>query len=94
MIKKIALCVALTAIPYISFAETEKEIDEKKLYSGKKLQALLITGGCCHNYPFQATALTSGIEKQVNVEFTVINEGGKGTKAQISLYDDPKWADP
>ena len=30
----------------------------------------------------------------MNVEFTVINEGGKGTKAQISLYDDPKWADP
>jgi len=94
MIQKIALFVALTAMPFISFAETEKKTDKKKLYSGKRLQALLITGGCCHNYPFQATALTSGIEKQVDVEFTVVNEGGKGTRAQISLYDDPKWADP
>ena len=94
MIQKIALYVALAAIPFTSFAETENKIDKKKLYSGKKIQALLITGGCCHNYPFQATALTSGIEKQVNIEFTVINEGGKGTRAQISLYDDPKWADP
>ena len=94
MIQKIALCAALTAMPFILFAETEKKTDKKKLYSGKKIQALLITGGCCHNYPFQATALTSGIEEQVNVEFTVVNEGGKGTRAQISLYDDPKWADP
>ena len=94
MIQKIALYVALTAMPFTSFAETENKIEKKKLYSGKKIQALLITGGCCHNYPFQATALTSGIEKQVNIEFTVINEGGKGTRAQISLYDDPKWADP
>ena len=26
--------------------------DNKKIYSGKKLKALLITGGCCHNYIF------------------------------------------
>ena len=68
--------------------------DNKKIYSGKKSKALLITGGCCHNYIFQSTALTSGIEEKVNVEFTVINEGGTGTKAQIPLYDDPDWAKP
>ena len=38
--------------------------------------------------------MTSGIEEKVNVEFTVINEGGTGTKAQIPIYDDPDWAKP
>lgn len=58
----------------------------------KATKALLITGGCCHNYEYQAKALTEGISKSVNVDWTIINEGGPGTKAEISLYDDPNWA--
>jgi type 1 glutamine amidotransferase len=66
----------------------------KKTYSGEPIKALLITGGCCHNYQFQATALTEGIEEQVDIEFDVVNDGGKGTRAMIDLYSDPKWAAP
>ena len=55
-------------------------------------KALLITGGCCHNYEFQSQALTEGISKSVNVEWTVIHEGGTGTRAEIALYNDPNWA--
>ncbi len=58
----------------------------------KAIKALVITGGCCHNYEFQAKALTEGISKSVKVEWTVVNEGGDGTKAQIPLYDNPDWA--
>ena len=58
----------------------------------QSLKALLITGGCCHNYEFQAKALTEGISKSFQVEWTVVNEGGTGTKAQIALYDKPDWA--
>ena len=57
------------------------------------LQALLITGGCCHNYAFQTEALTNAVNTQANVEWTVVKEGGNGTRAEISLYDDPHWAD-
>ena len=28
----------------------------------------------------------------MNIEWTVVNEGGKGTKAQIKLYDNEDWA--
>lgn len=66
----------------------------EKLYSGKPLKALLITGGCCHNYKFQSEAMTTGISKQADVEWTVINEGGDGTRAEIPLYNDPNWAKP
>ena len=77
-----------------SLFSEEVQNNKKEIYSGKKLKALLITGGCCHNYTFQSTALTSGIEEKVNVEFTVVNEGGNGTKAKIALYNDPDWAKP
>lgn len=58
----------------------------------KPIKALLITGGCCHNYPFQAKALTEGIGKSLDVDWTVVNEGGDTTKAEIDLYDNPDWA--
>lgn len=59
---------------------------------GKPLRALLITGGCCHNYEFQAEALKGAVAKLAQVEWTVVNEGGKGTEAMIPLYDKPDWA--
>jgi type 1 glutamine amidotransferase len=58
----------------------------------KPLRALLITGGCCHNYPFQSQQLTNAMARLAAVEWTVVMEGGKGTRAEISLYDNPDWA--
>jgi type 1 glutamine amidotransferase len=55
-------------------------------------RALLITGGGFHNYPFQVIALTNAVGRLAQVEWTVVNEGGGGTKAQIPLYDNPNWA--
>lgn len=58
------------------------------------LKVLLITGGCCHDYPFQTKAMQlAAKERNVPIEWTVIDEGGKGTKAMISLYENEKWAD-
>ncbi len=64
----------------------------EKLYAGPPLRALLVTGGCCHNYPLQAAALTNGISRQADVVWAVVNEGGKATKAEIDLYNNPDWA--
>ena len=58
----------------------------------KPLRILLITGGCCHNYPFQTQALKEAVGKLATAEWTVVNEGGNGTQAMISLYDNPNWA--
>jgi len=58
----------------------------------KPLRALLVTGGCCHNYPLQAQQLTNAVAKLGNVTWTVILEGGGGTRAELSLYDNPDWA--
>ena len=59
---------------------------------GKPLRALLITGGCCHNYPLQTQQLTNTMTRLAAVDWTVVMEGGNGTRAEISLYDNPDWA--
>ena len=56
------------------------------------LHALLITGGCCHNYKLQSEALTNAVGRLAKVEWKIVNEGGNGTKAMIPIYDDPNWA--
>jgi len=53
---------------------------------------LLVTGGCCHSYTLQAQQLTNALAKRAEVEWKVVNEGGSGTKAMISLYDNADWA--
>ncbi|MGV3531429.1 MAG: ThuA domain-containing protein [Chthoniobacteraceae bacterium] len=81
-----ALCTLLSGLLVLPSSAQEK------LYSGKPIKALLVTGGCCHNYEFQSKAMTEGISKQADVEWKVVHEGGSGTRAEISLYDDPNWA--
>ena len=60
----------------------------------KTIRALLITGGCCHNYAFQSKQLMNGVAKHANVTWTVVHEGGTGTKGEIPLYSNPNWAKP
>jgi uncharacterized protein len=63
-------------------------------HAATPVRALLITGGCCHDYELQAKTLIEGAKKFGEIAWTVVNEGGKGTRAQIPLYDHPDWAKP
>lgn len=62
--------------------------------ASRPVRALLITGGCCHDYDLQAKALMDGAKQFGEFAWTVVNEGGKGTDAKIPLYDNPDWARP
>jgi len=60
----------------------------------KNLAVLLVTGGCCHDYDFQSKAMQlAAQEKGIPIDWTIINQGGKGTKAMIELYKNPKWSE-
>jgi len=59
----------------------------------KPIRALLITGGCCHDYTRQKLILARGISARANVRWTVVQQGGTSTNARIPLYEDPNWAD-
>ncbi|MEZ6127661.1 MAG: discoidin domain-containing protein [Planctomycetaceae bacterium] len=59
----------------------------------RPIHALLVTGGCCHDYDRQKLILTRGISARANVRWTVVHQGGTTTDTPIPLYNDPKWAD-
>jgi putative heme-binding domain-containing protein len=63
----------------------------KKAKSEKPIRALLVTGGCCHDYARQKLILSRGISARANVVWTVAHQGGSTTNTKIPLYDDPKW---
>lgn len=56
------------------------------------IKILLVTGGCCHTYEFQTEVIKNCLPSSIPVQWTVVNEGGTGTKAMISLYDNDGWA--
>ncbi len=59
----------------------------------KPIKALLVTGGCCHDYERQKLILTKGISARANVIWTVVHQGGTTTDTKIPLYEDPAWAE-
>jgi type 1 glutamine amidotransferase len=59
----------------------------------KPLKILLITGGCCHDYPAQKDIIKEALEKRANVEVTDILQGGVGREVKIPLYENANWAD-
>jgi type 1 glutamine amidotransferase len=60
----------------------------------KPIRALLVTGGCCHDYAFQSKALIAATEKLGPITWTVVNEGGTTKNAKIKLYEDANWSKP
>ncbi|GAB5405463.1 MAG: ThuA domain-containing protein [Aureliella sp.] len=61
--------------------------------AAEPLKVLIVTGGCCHDYKYQTDQLKLAFkEHKVETKWTVVMEGGTGTKAKIELYDDADWA--
>src|SRR4051812_4970467 len=60
--------------------------------TGKPIRALLVTGGCCHDYEHQKKVLTEGISARANVQWTIVHEGDGSTSHRISIYEKPDWS--
>lgn len=58
----------------------------------KPLKALLITGGCCHDYAKQHVILSQGIQSRANVQVDVIWTDDKSTNPPLPVYDKADWA--
>lgn len=57
----------------------------------KPLRALMVTGGCCHDYANQKKILSEGLSARANVIWTVVHEGDDRTH-ESSIYTKPDWA--
>lgn len=84
------VALALLAIAY-SFTCAQATADDSQ--ESTPLRILLITSGCCHDYDFQTKAMQLALkERGVSAKWDVVDEGGKGTSAQIDLYNNSDWA--
>ena len=56
------------------------------------IKALLVLGGCCHDYAAQQKLLTEGIAARANVEFTIAYDPSTKTDHLNPVYENPDWA--
>jgi type 1 glutamine amidotransferase len=66
----------------------EKKAAEKV----KPIRALLVIGGCCHDYAKQKEILTKGISARAEVEFAIAYDPDTGTKHLNPVYEKPDWS--
>jgi type 1 glutamine amidotransferase len=59
---------------------------------GPRVKALVVSGGCCHDYPLQARMIMSAVSKAVPVDWMVAVQGGRGTKGELPVYERADWA--
>jgi len=57
------------------------------------IKALLVAGGCCHDYKTQKTIITEGISARANVQWVIVHEGDGKTTHRHSIYEKDGWAD-
>ena len=58
----------------------------------KPIRALLVIGGCCHDYAKQKEILKQGIEARARVEVTISYDPDKGVKHLNPVYESPQWS--
>lgn len=60
--------------------------------AAEPIRALLVLGGCCHDYATQKTLLSEGISKRANVQWSIAYDTDKGTKHLNPIYENEDWA--
>jgi type 1 glutamine amidotransferase len=58
----------------------------------KPIRALLVIGGCCHEYDKQKQLITEGISARANVQWVIAYDPDTGTKHLNPIYDNEDWA--
>lgn len=59
------------------------------------LKALLITGGCCHDYDEQREILPMAVDlnSKLKVEWTIYHQRTNASNRKLELYKNPNWAE-
>jgi type 1 glutamine amidotransferase len=60
--------------------------------ASKPIRALLVIGGCCHDYAKQKDIITKGISARANVQWTISYDPDTGTKHLNPVYESADWA--
>ena len=79
---RILSCVAIVLCVAPAWAEQTQPI-----------KALLVTGGCCHDYKAQKQILTEGLSARANVEWDVVYHPSDDRSVKLELYQNANWAE-
>ncbi len=83
---KIILSILLIAV---SLMNTTVNAEEKV----KPIKALLVTGGCCHDYKGQTKVITEGLSKRIKIKVDVAKWNPKAKRnAKLEVYTKKDWA--
>ena len=58
----------------------------------KPLRALLIAGGCCHDYKTQKDILKKGLEERANIVVDILYCPDGSTRPPLAIYGKPEYA--
>jgi type 1 glutamine amidotransferase len=83
-----AIALALLIAAAIGFAGTSAIPAAEET---KPIRALLVIGGCCHDYKKQQELLMKGISARANVEWAVSYDPDTGTKHLNPIYEKEDW---
>lgn len=75
----------------MAFSPAQEEPSEES----SPVRALLVTGGCCHDYETQKAILTAGIGERTEkkVEWTIVHQGHGESDVKIPLFEEAGWAE-
>ncbi len=59
----------------------------------KSIRALLVAGGCCHDYAQQKEILKAGLEARLNVRVDLVFSPDGSTKPPLPIYGKPGYAE-
>jgi type 1 glutamine amidotransferase len=82
----IALALTLLAAGLMSLAPAQAQDKVKPI------RALLVIGGCFHDYAKQKDLITKGVSTRAHVEWTVSYDPDKSCKHLNPIYEEPDWA--
>ena len=85
------LRIALTLLAFAGLFRTTATAGAKQA----PIRALMICGGCCHDYANQKKILSEGISARANIEWTIVQEDAPDKKDErnhkVSIYLKPDW---
>jgi type 1 glutamine amidotransferase len=88
----LATVIALVSLLCLPASPTRAQDAAKDAAGEAPIKALLVIGGCCHDYKNQGKILTEGISARAKVEWTIAYDPDKGTNHLNPVYENPDWA--
>jgi type 1 glutamine amidotransferase len=80
--------IAILFVGMLAFQKPIARADEPD----RPIRALLVLGGCCHDYAHQKDIISKGISERANVEWTIAYDPDTGTKHLNPVYEKDDWS--